>query len=459
MQNTDINYLVMGAGVTGLSVVSFLRAQGNCVRVMDSRELPPNANKIKALLKPNDICFGEFKWEWLEHTDVLVVSPGIDSHQPPIQTACQRGVKVIGDIELFAQAAERPYIAITGSNGKTTVTTLVTELLQSQGIKAKAGANIGEPALELLSDDNTEIYVLELSSFQLETCHSLRASSAVVLNVSNDHLDRHADIDEYKAIKCSIYKHAQRQIFSRLEDCRQFNQQAIKQQVSEQDSTHTSFGFDKPESGHYGCVSDHQGRQWLACGDEKIMPADQIPLVGEVGKLNVLAALAIAAPYLSDMPSAVETIRAFKGLPHRCQRVAKYNDVTWINDSKATNIGATLAAIEGLERPLILLLGGVHKGGAVECLIPAITNKVRQVIVYGRDADIFRQALAEHVQTEQVQTLQQAVTKAYNTAVADDTVLLSPACASFDSFDNYMHRGDVFSQSVQACMRGSYDAC
>jgi len=444
MQSNNINYLVVGAGMTGLSVVSYLRAHGHGVRVMDSRELPPNAKKIRSLLPPNDVCFGEFKWEWLDNTDVLVVSPGIDSHQQPIQSASQRGIQVIGDIELFAQAATKPYIAITGSNGKSTVTTLVNKLLQSQGINTKAGANIGKPALDLLADKDTEIYVLELSSFQLETCQSLQASTAIVLNVSDDHLDRHADFNAYKAIKHSIYQNAERKVFSRMQDHLSM-------------TSACSFGLDQPQKGHYGICDDSQGQQWLVCGDYKIMPSDQISLLGEVGKLNVLAALAIVDPYLKDMPAAINTIQTFKGLAHRCEQIAQHDGITWINDSKATNIGATLAAIEGLEYPLILLLGGVHKGGAVDGLISVIKNKVKQVIVYGRDAHIFFQALNEHVETQQVDSLQQAVVAAYGYAVDQDTVLLSPACASFDAFDDYRHRGDVFRETVHQCLSGGLD--
>lgn len=445
MQNNKINYLVIGAGITGLSVVSYLRSHGHAVRVMDSRALPPNANKIRSLLQPDDVCFGEFKWQWLDKTDVLVVSPGVDSHQQAIQSASQQGTQVIGDIELFAQAATKPYIAITGSNGKSTVTTLVTELLQSQGINAKAGANIGKPALDLLADESADLYVLELSSFQLETCHSLQASTAVVLNVSDDHLDRHTDFNAYKAIKYSIYENAERKVFSRIQDDASVTSQC-------------SFGLDQPQKGHYGICDDKQGQQWLVCGDYKIIPSDQITLLGDVGKLNVLAALAIVDPYLQDMSAAIDTIQAFKGLAHRCERIAKQDGITWINDSKATNIGATLAAIEGLEYPLILLLGGVHKGGIVDDLLFAIKDKVKQVIVYGRDADIFFQALNEYVEVQQVDSLQQAVFEAYDNAVDQDTVLLSPACASFDAFDNYQHRGDVFRETVHECLSGGNDA-
>lgn len=445
MQNNNINYLVVGAGMTGLSVVSYLHAHGQGVRVMDSRELPPNANKIRSLLPPDDVCFGEFKWQWLDNTDVLVVSPGVDSHQPPIQSASQRGIQVIGDIELFAQLATKPYIAITGSNGKSTVTTLVKELLQSQGINAQAGANIGKPALDLLADKDTDMYVLELSSFQLETCHSLQASTAVVLNVSDDHLDRHADFNAYKAIKYSIYQHAERKVFSRMQ-----NDPSV--------TSSCSFGLDRPQQGHYGICDDHQGQQWLVCGDRKIMPSDQISLLGEMGKLNVLAALAIVDPYLKNMSAAIDTIKAFKGLAHRCEPIAQQQGITWINDSKATNVGATLAAIEGFEYPLILLMGGVHKGGDIDGLVSAIKNKVKQVIVYGRDAHVFFEALNEHVQTHQVDSLQQAVVAAHSYAVDQDTVLLSPACASFDAFDDYQHRGHVFRETVYECLSGGVDA-
>lgn len=441
MKNTQHNYLVLGAGITGWSVVAYLLAQGHPVRVTDSRETPPNGDKIKAVLAREDICFGQLQWSWLQQADTVIVSPGIDSQRAEIQTAIAAGVEVIGDIELFARAARKPYIAITGSNGKSTVTTLVTALLASQNIAVRAGANIGEPALNLLADDNLAMYVLELSSFQLETCQSLSPCAAVVLNITADHLDRHAQFAHYQQIKLSIYQQAARKVVARPA-------------LADALAGDCSFGADVPTSGQYGISTDAAGEQWLVRGDHPIMPVHDIPLLGLTGQLNVLAALALTEPYISDMAAAVDTIKAFNGLPHRCEVVANENDIVWINDSKATNVAAVIAALQGIDRTIILLLGGVYKGGSLATMVPIIEEKVRAVIVFGEAADMFVDALQDHALVEQAAHLTEAVTLAKQQALTGEAVLLSPACASFDMFDNYMHRGDTFRGAVQALHGG-----
>ena len=441
MKNTQHNYLVLGAGITGWSVVAYLLAQGHSVRVTDSRETPPNGDKIKAVLAREDICFGQLQWSWLQQADTVIVSPGIDSQRAEIQTAIAAGVEVIGDIELFARTARKPYIAITGSNGKSTVTTLVTALLASQNIAVRAGANIGEPALNLLADDNLAMYVLELSSFQLETCQSLSPCAAVVLNITADHLDRHTQFARYQQIKLSIYQQAARKVVARPA-------------LADALAGDCSFGADVPTSGQYGISTDAAGEQWLVRGDHPIMPVHDIPLLGLTGQLNVLAALALTEPYISDMAAAVDTIKAFNGLPHRCEVVANENDIVWINDSKATNVAAAIAALQGIDRTIILLLGGVYKGGSLAAMVPIIEEKVRAVIVFGEAADMFVDALQDHALVEQAAHLTEAVTLAKQQALTGEAVLLSPACASFDMFDNYMHRGDTFRSAVQGLHGG-----
>ncbi len=446
MKYTHINYLVLGAGITGWSVVSYLLAQGHAVRVTDSREIPPNADKIRAVVASEDICFGQLQWQWLQQADVVIVSPGIDSRTAEIQAAIAAGVEVIGDIELFARTAQKPYIAITGSNGKSTVTTLVTELLASQNIAVRAGANIGEPALNLLADDDLDMYVLELSSFQLETCQSLSPCAAVVLNISDDHLDRHQDFTRYQQIKLSIYNQATRRVIAR-------------QEIFNMISADSSFGNDVPASGHYGVRTDDSGQEWLMYGSDKIMLVDDIPLLGVTGQLNVLAALALTEPFITDMAAAVTTIKAFKGLPHRCEVIANENNTLWINDSKATNIGATIAALKGIDRNIILILGGVHKGGSIADIVPIIQAKVKTAIVFGEAADIFTHALHNQVTVKQAASLHEAVALAKQQALAGDAVLLSPACASFDMFANYMQRGEAFRIAVRDIYAGVNHEC
>ena len=429
MKKDTCRYLVVGAGVTGESVVSYLLANDKNIKVMDSRELPPNAKKISDKVGAHNVHYGELNQRWLLDADVIVLSPGVDVHTREIQTAIEHGIEVIGDIELFSRNATKPYLAITGSNGKSTVTTLVTEILKSQGIHAKAGANIGEPALDLIQDDSVEMYVLELSSFQLEICQSIRPEAAVVLNISEDHLDRHATYDEYFNIKMSIYDNAKTRIIPR--------NTTIKTRHA------TSFGLDTPPSGHYGIISDNEG-EWLAHGQKKLLNTALLRLIGDSGKLNALAALALAEPYIKNWGAALEVLTKFNGLPHRCQLVFEYGNVQWIDDSKGTNIGATVAAIKGLERPIILLLGGLYKGGDLDELVSVISDKVTAVIVFGKDRDIFNEALSGVVNTSIADSLEDAVLLASRMSQNNDVVLFSPACASFDMFSNYKERGIAF---------------
>ena len=431
MKKDTSRYLVVGAGVTGASVVSFLLANDKSLKVIDSRELPPNAKKIIDKVGARNVHFGDLNQNWLLEADVIVLSPGVDIHTQEIQTAIEHGIEVIGDVELFARNATKPYLAITGSNGKSTVTALVAEILVSQGICAKAGGNIGEPALDLIQDSSVEMYVLELSSFQLETCKSIKPEVAVVLNISDDHLDRHASFDEYLNIKMSIYDNAKTRILPR--------NTIIKSKHE------TSFGLDTPQSGHYGIISDETG-EWLAHGQDKLLNTALLRLTGGTGKLNVLAALAITETYIEDYHAALKVLTKFNGLPHRCQLVFEHENIQWVDDSKGTNIGATIAAIKGLERPIILLLGGIYKGGDLDELVSVVSGKVSSVIVYGKDKKIFHQALGEVVNILSADSLEDAVLMASKQSKKNDVVLFSPACASFDMFSNYQERGIAFQE-------------
>lgn len=444
VNSDETNYLVIGAGVSGLSVASFLAARNKNFRVMDSRDLPSRASHIKALLPAERICFGRLDARWIRQADEIILSPGIAPQTPALQAARIKAAKIYGDIELFAQMAPKPYIAITGSNGKSTVTTLLVKILNSQGLRAKAGANIGEPALNLLNDGTIDIYVLELSSFQLETCWSLRPAAAVVLNVSDDHLDRHHSLKAYANIKASIYRQAKNKIVYR--QCRRLAP------VSDA----ISFGSDAPEAGHYG-VKQQAGGRWLMRGSEKLINASQLALPGTAGELNVLAALALAEPYIVNQEKARQAIIDFKGLPHRCEPVAENNGVKWINDSKGTNPGATASAICGLNGPIILILGGAHKGGQLEPLRYAVSHKVKLMIAFGRDKDIFIQGLGDICQLIEVNTLNAAVEQAHINARPGDTVLFSPACASFDMYTDYMQRGLAFKNALKSRLSGLKD--
>ena len=437
------NYLIVGAGVSGLSLVEYLVDQGGNTRIMDTRELPPNSKRIKSLLPNTHISFGRMQQEWIEQADVILLSPGISPHEPEFQQAAACGTEVIGDIELFARNVTKPYIAITGSNGKSTVTMLVRDILASQGLRVQACANIGEPALNVINNE-VDIFVLELSSFQLETCKSLAPLAAVVLNVSDDHLDRHESIEQYAEIKSSIYKDAAHKIMPR-------DKQALKYLSNYKSDL--SFGIDIAQDENYGVIEDETGR-WLVQGDRKIIQSSDLALLGSSGELNVLAALALTQSLIKDESKAVEAIKQFKGLPHRCELIIEHNNVKWIDDSKGTNVGATVSAIQGLGQSLILILGGVHKGGSLDDLCAAIKDRVSHVIVFGRDRQVFIDALREHVDIKEASSLQQCVDYAYQLAKPAQAVLFSPACASFDMFVNYIERGLAFKTAVLAKVNG-----
>ena len=438
-------YLVIGAGITGLSVVKYLSSCEKDFRIMDTRTIPPNAKHIKELLPSSQIKFGSLDSQWLADADVIVLSPGVSPQDPSILNYVNNNVEIIGDVELFAQEANKPYITVTGSNGKSTVTTLVTDILVSQGINAKAGANIGEPALSLLDDPLVDMYVLELSSFQLETCSSITPECAVVLNVSDDHLDRHKNLQEYAAIKSSIYINAKNKIAPRNEDA---NIQAGSDVVS--------FGLSEPAVDHYG-VREYEGEQWLVRGEERLLNTKELRLIGDTGILNALAALALTENYIKDKEKALATIKAFSGLPHRCQVVLEHEEVKWIDDSKGTNIGATVSAVTSIDSSMILILGGVHKGGSLSALINAVQKNVSHVITFGQDKKIFTDAMQGVVDVTELNTLSEVVKHACKIVNKGDVVLLSPACASLDMFENYIERGLEYQSHVKKYVMGIED--
>ncbi len=447
---TDLtNYLIIGAGASGLSTVEYLSARDKHFRIMDSRGLPPNAAKIKNILSDTQICFGKFNQQWLQEADVIVLSPGVSPHLPEFQREVSRGAELLGDVELFAREVTKPYIAITGSNGKSTVTTLVAVILESQGLNAKACANIGEPVLDSIDDKSIDVYVLELSSFQLEICCSIRPRAAVVLNVSDDHLDRHANFEEYASIKQSIYANAELKVIPRDEDLGEYFS-SLKGILS--------FGQDEPQKSNYGVKQDDEGR-WLVRGNQRLINTADLSLIGVTGELNALAALALTDSFIQDQAKAIEAIRTFKGLSHRCELVLENNNVQWIDDSKGTNIGATVSAITGLDCPIVLILGGVYKGGCLDALIDAVRNRVNLVIAFGRDKQMFIDALKDIVEVAEQGSLASSVEYACQRVKPGEAVLFSPACASFDMFSNYVERGLAFQSSVKQCVLKGNNGC
>jgi UDP-N-acetylmuramoylalanine--D-glutamate ligase len=422
------NIVVVGMGLTGLSCVRFLLSKGAKVIAMDSRDELTLSLDIPLVL-------GEFNVAKLIQADLIVLSPGVDLKTPAIRKAIAAGVHVIGDIELFAQFNSCPVIAITGSNGKSTVTHLVADMCKAAGKRVLMGGNIGVPVLDLL-EQSADVIVLELSSFQLETTYSLKPFVATVLNITEDHLDRHGDLSTYQKIKLSVYQHCQFIVCNR-DDILSYpvNSKATISYGLSQSST--GFSWD-----------NHNANILL---DGKIfLDSKSCLLVGAHNMLNIQAAAALAKVFGIDDQSIKQGAQKFGGLPHRCQTVSMFNNVRWINDSKATNVGATLAAINGLvsnlKGKLILIAGGEGKGADFSIMKKCLTQFVGLLITLGKDGD---KIASLHSNNVKVQTIQEAVLVAAKHSQAGDIVLLSPACASLDMFVSYQQRGDCFAQAVQ----------
>jgi len=441
MFDTARRTLVVGLGKTGLSVARFLSQRGVPVAIVDSRENPPALETLRSEL-PADVALflGGFKAEAFERAEQVIVSPGVSLKEPLIAAAAARGVPVIGDVELFAQLITAPVVAITGSNGKSTVTTLLNAMAQSAGKNVRMGANIGTPALDLIAEREPDLYVLELSSFQLETTSSLRPAAAVVLNISADHMDRYADLDAYMSAKQSIYRNAAIQVVNADDP--------LVVRMAYPDKPRIRYTMGTPAADEYG-LCDYQGASWLARGDEPIMPVSGIRMDGRHNVSNTLAALALGEAAGLARDAMIEAINEFRGLPHRMQLVANQAGIRWYNDSKGTNVGATLAAIDSAEGQVVLIAGGDAKGADLAPLATAMREKGRAAVLIGRDAPRLLEVLQSVVPLERAADLQEAVELAARMAQPGDSVLLSPACASTDMYRDYQERGDLFVKAVR----------
>jgi UDP-N-acetylmuramoylalanine--D-glutamate ligase len=429
--------LVVGLGKSGVSAVRWLVSHGVRVRATDSREAPPGLAAVEALLAPADLFLGRFAEEALEGVDQVVLSPGLPRTLPLLATATARGLPVVGDLELFAlqaNAAGVPVVGITGTNGKSTVTTLVGEIAREAGIDAGVGGNLGEPALDLLRAGR-QLYVVELSSYQLESCPSLRCAAATVLNVSPDHLDRYGTMAAYSAAKARIFAGAGVAVVNA-------DDPAVVAMPTERRVT-----FSLHAAGDYH-VGQHAGAEWLVANGEAVLPLSALRIPGLHNAANALAALALADGVGLPRSASIAVLRQFTGLPHRAQWVGERRGVVYIDDSKGTNIGATLAAVEGLRGPLVVIAGGDGKGQDFSPLATAFRGKVRKTIVIGRDGPAVAAALSGACAVQSCATLPEAVDAAALAAEPGDIVLLSPACASLDMFQDYAHRGRVFAAAV-----------
>jgi UDP-N-acetylmuramoylalanine--D-glutamate ligase len=438
-QHRDLNYLVIGLGVTGFSVANYLLAHGYRCRVLDTRDIPPYLKQLKHLHPRVEVVKSTLDDELVDWADVLVVSPGLSIRQGQISNAIELGKSVIGDIELFAQVADKPIVAITGSNGKSTVTRLVGDMIIADGKLAGVGGNIGTAALDLLLSP-VDYYVLELSSYQLETTQSLKPKVAAVLNLSEDHLDRYSDYADYIQAKLHIYDSADICVSNHDDETTRHNDNDILFSLNPE--TKVDFGLVH----NNGMQLAYRGEPWIA--------VDQLKISGKHNWANCLAAMALANAIGVSQKAIVNALKNFMGIPHRSQWVAEHDGVEWINDSKATNVGAARASIEGRDRPVILIAGGQSKNADMSVLAPVLKQHVKLVLLMGQDADNMEQAWRGSTHIERVDSMECAVARAYANAVPGDCVLLAPACASFDMYEKFEARGDDFVQNLRGLING-----
>jgi UDP-N-acetylmuramoylalanine--D-glutamate ligase len=437
--------LVVGLGLTGASCVRYLVGRGYDVTGVDTRAEPPGFESLKKEFPRAALHAGRLDSMLFRDPGLLVVSPGLSINEGPVADAVAAGAQPIGDIELFARQAKAPVIAITGANGKSTVTSLVGAMAKAAGLRTGIGGNIGTPALELLTTPEPDVYVLELSSFQLETTWSLNARAATVLNLTPDHMDRYATLDDYAAAKARIF-HGNGAMILNADDARVMS-------MARRGRASVSFGLGAPSAAQaYGLVVDGADT-WLCRGDERVIAARDVPLEGAHNMANVLSAMALADAAGIARIAQIKAIREFKGLPHRTELVAEKDGVRWIDDSKGTNVGATVAALEGMSAPVILIAGGDGKDQDFSALREPVRRHARAVVLIGRDAPNIEQALAKAVPVAYAADMADAVKQARGLARFGDIVLLSPACASFDMFRGYVHRGEVFRASVKEILR------
>jgi len=442
-------YLVAGLGTTGQSVLRYFDAQGEPCLAFDTRD-SLDISALQAEFHHIEFSLGEVPNGWLSRFETIVLSPGIAKSEPWVESLIKLGKQVIGDIELFARTVSVPVIAITGSNGKSTVTTMTGMALHEAGYSVGIGGNIGTPVLDLILDKNDyDVYVLELSSFQLETTYSLETVSATILNISEDHMDRYMDLEAYIQAKTKVFANTEHAVIPEG-----FSTEGL---IHHAEISHFGLGEKVIQSEHdYGLipVSKSGGKQlWLGRGKTPMVAVSEMKLQGTHHQLNALAMMALCQSFTVSTADFTRVVSSFSGLPHRTQSVGCYEGVEWVNDSKGTNVGATLTAIQSLgcqiEGSLILILGGVSKEADFSELEPSVKAFCRHTILFGRDKNRIAESLIESEMTL-VDDIAEAVNVAKEQASSGDCVLFSPACASFDQFANYMQRGDIFMELVES---------
>ena len=441
---TNRKTAILGMGATGLSVAAYFDTKDIAFDFADSRNEPPNLETVSQRYSKAEIVTGAFDAEFLCRYNRLIVSPGISLNEPALVAAKEKGVELLGDLELFLEQVEAPVILISGSNGKSTVTELVGQMAKKSGLITAVGGNLGTPMLELL-DQRNELYVIEASSFQLELLNDSRGAIAGLLNISPDHLDRYKSLQDYHAAKHRIFRGASKVVINR--------EDALTRPLIPTEIPMTTFGLNQSDLGNFGVLQGlEQG--YLSYGIERLIRIDQIALKGSHNIANALSALALGFSVDLPMQSMLDTLKVFKGLPHRCQTAGKIDSVAYINDSKATNVGATVAALKSYGandcKNIILIAGGQAKGQDFSALQKVVKNVVKRVILIGEDSNKLQLALAGSADIEVVDSMESAVFSSHQAAKSGDTVLLSPACASFDMFDGFEHRGHCFKEAVDA---------
>jgi UDP-N-acetylmuramoylalanine--D-glutamate ligase len=442
--------VVVGLGKTGASCVRYLSKRGIPVVATDSRRAPPGLAELGDLVRLVDLRLGGFDLSLLDDASQILISPGVSLEEPIARAARDRGIEVLGDVELFAHNVHAPVIGITGTNGKSTVTSLVAHMAATAGLNVLAGGNLGDAVLDLLEQPTPDLYVLELSSFQLETTSSLKLQAAVVLNVTADHMDRYPSMAAYARAKSRIFAKAATVVLNADDPLVAAMRQAPER--GGDDVRIVTFSVER--SGADGRPADfsllRMGTQTLlAHQGVALLDIERMKISGLHNAANALAALALGDAAGLPMPKMLEALESFTGLPHRSEWVAEVAGVSYVDDSKGTNVGATIAAVAGMPGPLVMIAGGVGKGQDFTPLAQAFRGKVRHAVLIGKDAPALAKALAGVCTTETARSMPQAVAAAMRAARPGDTVLLSPACASLDMFRDYAHRGDVFAATVR----------
>jgi UDP-N-acetylmuramoylalanine--D-glutamate ligase len=449
---------VLGLGKTGLSLVRHLVRHGANVRIADTRDAPPNVAELAREFPAVRVETGPLSTSTFDGADMIAISPGLSKEHPAIVEAVESGGELVGDVELFARALPpaQKVLAITGTNGKTTVTALTGALTRAAGLATVVAGNIGDAVLDVLAQHEggerwPDVFVLELSSYQLETTSSLKTVASTVLNVTANHMDRYAGLADYAAAKARIFAHTSVQILNRDD--------AIVRLMRLPGRTVQTFGESVPLSEEEWGLVEHDGAVWLARGGELLLPASSLALVGRHNARNGLAALALASSIVKLQRPVQDALARFRGLPHRMEAVAEARGVLFIDDSKGTTVAATQAALDGMRRPVILIAGGDGKGQSFASLKAAVDRTCRTVLLIGRDADLIARGLTgTAAQVESLGTLDRAVDRALALAREGDVVLLSPACASLDQFRDYVERGEQFTKRVQSALAEGVDA-